>query len=148
MISGNLVHLIEAHADQIVARVVDHVRRDPETEPIRPLIEAELREWGPDLLRNLGHWLSPSGREELGRRYERLGRQISDERIPLDEALRAWFLIREKALDYLEEQISAKTHVALYEEEELDRRMARFFDSLAIHLVRGYVREFRRAVAA
>jgi hypothetical protein len=36
----------------------------------------------------------------------------------------------------------------LYEEEELDRRMARFFDFLAIHLVRGYVREMRRATAA
>lgn len=148
MISGNLVNLIEAHGDQIISRVVDHVRHDSETEPIRRLIEAELREWGPDLLKNLGHWLSPSGREELGRRYERLGRSLSDEQIPLDEALRAWFLIREKALDYLEEQISAKTHVALYEEEELDRRMARFFDTLAVHLVRGYVREVRRAAAA
>ncbi len=148
MISANLVNLIEGHADQIIARVVDHVHRDPETEAIRSLIEAELREWGPDLLKNLGHWLSPSGRDELRRRYERLGRELSDERIPLDEALRAWFLIREKALDYLEEQISAKTHVALYEEEELDRRMARFFDSLAIHLVRGYVREVKRAAAA
>jgi hypothetical protein len=148
MISGNLVHLIECHGDQIIARVVEHVRRDPETASTRPLIEAELREWGPDLLKNLGRWLSPAGREELGRRYERLGRQLSDEGIPADEALRAWFLIREKALDYLEEQISAKTHVALYEEEELDRRMARFFDSLAIHLIRGYVREVRKMAAA
>ena len=103
---------------------------------------------GPGSPEEPGHWLSPSGREELGRRYERLGRSLSDEQIPLDEALRAWFLIREKALDYLEEQISAKTHVALYEEEELDRRMARFFDTLAVHLVRGYVREVRRAAAA
>lgn len=148
MISANLVHLIESHGDQIINRVVEHVRRDPETATVRTLIEAELREWGPDLLKNLGHWLSASGREELGRRYERLGRQLSDERIPLDEALHAWFMIREKALDYLEEQISAKTHIALYEEEELDRRMARFFDLLAIHLARGYVREVRKAAAA
>ena len=54
MISGNLVNLIEAHGDQIISRVVDHVRHDSETEPIRRLIEAELREWGPDLLKNLG----------------------------------------------------------------------------------------------
>jgi hypothetical protein len=148
MISGNLVRLIEDHGDQIINRVVEHVRRDPETASIRPLIEVELREWGPDLLKNLGHWLSPSGREELGRRYERLGGQLSDERVPLDEALRAWFLIREKSLDYLEERIAAKTHMALYEEEELDRRMARFFDSLAIHLVRGYVHEVKKPMAA
>lgn len=148
MISGDLVHLIESHGDRIISRVVEDVRRDPETAPIRSLIEAELREWGPDLLKNLGHWLSPSGRDELARRYERLGRLLSDERVPLDEALRAWFLIREKALDYLEEQASSKTHMALYEEEELDRRMARFFDSLAIHLVRGYVRDLKRVIAA
>ena len=148
MLSGRLVHVIETHGDQIVNRVVQSIRHDPEMAPARPLLEREVRDWGEGLLQNLGHWLSSEGKEDLARRYERLGRQLLEEEVPLDEALHGLFLIREKALDCLEEQIFTKTNVELYAEEELDRQMGRFFDALAIHMVRGYERARKEAAVA
>jgi len=38
--------------------------------------------------------------------------------------------------------------VALYAEEELERRVARFFDMLVVHLARGYETEWRHALHA
>jgi hypothetical protein len=40
-----------------------------------------------------------------------------------------------------------KGSVELYAAEELDRRLARFFDLLAIHLVRGFEEAVRKPAA-
>ena len=81
-------------------------------------------------------------------KYEHLGTLRCEQGVPLEESVRGLFLIREKMLDYVEEHILTKDTLALYEEEELDRRLGRFFDLLTIHLVKGYERARRRAVAA
>ena len=147
MISGKLVHLIETHGDQITNRVIAQIRREPEMTHIRTLLDSELREWGRNLLQNLGHWLSAGTEEDLAHRYERLGRLRFEEDIPLDESVRGLCLIRQKMLDYLEEQIGSNSSVELYAEEQLERRLGHFFDLLMIHLVRGYERALRRSVS-
>ena len=147
MISGRLVHVIETHGDQIANRVIAQIRREPEMMHIRALLDSELREWGRDLLQNLGHWLTAGNEEDLAHRYERLGRLRCEEDIPLDESVRGLCLIRQKMLDYVEEQIGSNNSVELYAEEQLERRLGHFFDLLTIHLVRGYERALRRSVA-
>ncbi|MBZ5726542.1 MAG: hypothetical protein LAP87_16270 [Acidobacteriia bacterium] len=148
MVPGKLVHLIETHSEQIVARVVSHIRRDPELTHLRALLDSELREWGQDLLQNLGHWLSPNNLEDLARQYERLGRLRCEEGIPLEESVRGLCLVREKILDYVEEQVPSNSSLELYAEEQLERRLGRCFDLLLIHLVRGYERALRKAALA
>ena len=91
MLSGKLIHLIEAHSDQITSRVIHQIRHDPQLKHIPGLPDAELRETGAHILENLGHWLASP------------------------------------------------------KEEELDRRIGRFFDVLLVHLVHGYERALRRA---
>jgi hypothetical protein len=147
MISGRLVHLIETHGDRIIDRVIAQIRREPEMVHIRSLLDSELREYGQELLNNLGHWLTASNDDELARRYDRLGRIRFEEDVPLHESVRALCLIREKMLDFVEEHMASKDVVELYAEEELDRRLERFFDLLIIHLVRGYERAWRHATA-
>jgi hypothetical protein len=147
MISGRLVHLIETHGDRIIDRVISQIRREPEMVHIRSLLDSELREYGQELLKNLGRWLTASNDDELARRYDRLGRIRFEEDVPLHESVRALCLIREKMLDFVEENMASKDVVELYAEEELDRRLERFFDLLIIHLVRGYERAWRHATA-
>ena len=107
-------------------------------------MESELREWGHDLLGRLGHWLSPGAVEELELRYTGLGARLFQEDIPLTDSLRGLFLMRERILDYLEEQVASKSTMDLYAEEELDRRLARFFDRLAVYVTRGYEQALRK----
>jgi hypothetical protein len=146
MLSGRLVHVIESHWEGITARVIEQVRREPEMIHTRRLVESELREWGENLLHNLGHWLAARNETELGRHYEQLGKLRFEENVPLHELVRGLCIIRETMLDFVEEQVTAKNTLALYEEELLDRRLGRFFDLLTIHLVQGYETALRRAL--
>jgi hypothetical protein len=143
MISGRLVHLIETNGDQIVERLVDQIRQDPHLNHMRSLLDRELREWGQDLLQHLGHWLAAGNEADLALRYERLGKQCFEQEIPLHEMVRGLCLLREKMLDFSEEHILNNSPVELYAEEELERRLGRFFDNLTIHLVKGYERMLR-----
>jgi len=143
MISGRLVHLIETHGEQIVERLVAQIRRDPHLNHIRSLLDRELRDWGLDLLQHLGHWLAAGNEQDLALRYERLGKQCFELEIPLHELVRGLCLLREKMLDFSEEHMLSNSSVELYAEEELERRLGRFFDNLTIHLVQGYERMLR-----
>jgi hypothetical protein len=144
MLSGKLVHLIESHWDQIASRVIDQVRREPKMPHIRGLAESQLREIEQVLLENLGHWLAAGNEEELAQKYEKFGKLRCEQGIPLHEAVRGLCIIREKMLDFVEEHIVSKNTLELYAEEELERRLGRFFDILTIHLVQGYEAAMRR----
>jgi hypothetical protein len=148
MLSGKLVHLIESHWDEIVSRIIDQVRREPEITHVRAVVEPEIREYGQKLLQNLGHWLAAGNDDELARKYEHLGRLRCEEDVPLHESVHGLFIIREKMLDFVEEHIFTKSTLELYAEEELERRLSRFFDLLTIHLVKGYEAALRNSARA
>jgi len=147
MLSAKLVHLIESHWDPIMERVIQQVRHEPQMSHTRALVESELRDWGQTLLQNLGHWLDAGNEEELAHKYEYLGRLRCEEDVPLHETVRALCIIRQKTFDFVEEHIFSKNTLELYAEEELERRLSRFFDLLTIHMVRGYEQALRRAYA-
>ena len=144
MISGKFVHLIETNGEEILDRVIFNIRHEPEMPHLHTFLDSQLREYGQDLLRNLGHWLESPNEEDLARRYERLGRIRFEEDVPLHESVRALCLVRQKMLGFVEEHVLSKNAMELYAEEELDRRVGRFFDLLIIHMVRGYERAWRR----
>jgi hypothetical protein len=148
MVSGKFVHLIEEHGDQIITSVLSELRAaGPATQASR-LLESELRDSGRDLLRNLGEWLSPEGKAQLGKRYERLGETIWEQNVPLHETLRGLFLIRDKAEDYIEEHMLTKTQIELYAEEQTDKALARMFAGLVVRVAHGYERAARGQKAA
>jgi hypothetical protein len=147
MLSGKFVHLVESHWDQIMARVINQVSHDPEMTHFPKLVEAEWREWGQDLLQNLNHWLAGGHEKELACKYEEHGQRRFDEDVPLEESVRCLCVMRHKVIDYVDEHIITKNAMELYAEEELLRRLARFFDMLLLHMVRGYERSMRRSLA-
>jgi len=148
MLSGRLVHLIESHWEDVVSRVITEIHRDPQLTHFRSAVEADMRESGRILLQDLGHWLGAGNKDEIAQHYEHLGSLRFQDGMPLHEAVRVVALVRERVLDFVEEQLDAKTALALYEEEELDRRLGRFFDLLTIHMVKGYEEAMRREFRA
>lgn len=145
MLSARLVHLIESHWEEIISRVVAQSRRELQLTDTRALIESEMREWGQVLLENLSHWLSKGSEEEVSSRYEHIGKVRFDEGVPLHVSVHLLCIMREKMLDFVDEHIFSKSSLELYEEQELQRRLGRFFDLLTIHLVHGYERAWKRA---
>jgi hypothetical protein len=148
MLSGKLIHLIETHAESITLRIVRDVRHNPDCVHLATLPEAELRERSREILNNLGHWLEFANEEKLDREYEVIGKARYHESIPLHESLRGLCLIKDRMMDFIHEQGTDRDCVALYAEEELERRVGRFFDLLAIHMARGYEKEWRHVTHA
>jgi len=148
MLSGKLIHVIEAHQEQIAASVIREIRHHPDLINLRKLPDVELRERGQLILENLGYWLSAGREPEIEQRYEALGKARFEESIPLHESVRALAIIKDKMIDFVRDQGLARTSVDLYAEEELERRVGRFFDALTIHMVRGYETAWRRAAHA
>jgi hypothetical protein len=145
MLSGKLVHLIEANSTLIVDRVISQIRRDPELQHVNKLSEAELREYGKYLLDRFGDWLSKGNGQELAHFYEDTGRLRFEEGVPLHEAVRGLFLVKNKIIDFVMNQATARTYMEMYAEEELEHRVDRFFDDLVCHLVKGYETALRRS---
>jgi len=147
MISARLVHLIESSGEQIVDRMVAQSRREPEMTHAQSLLGHEFRELGRELTSNLGQWLSGGDGHDMALRCERLGKLCCVQEIPVDEALRGLYLLREKMLDLAQEHLISNSSIELYAEEEFDRRLGRFFDRLAIHLVRGFEQAIRKSAS-
>ncbi len=148
MLSGKLIHLVEAHQEEIGARIIRDIRRDPSLAHLAGLPEAELRERGRDILQNLGHWLSFGNEERIARDYELLGKTRYQESVPLHESIHGLCLIKYAMIDFIHEQGADRDCVALYAEEEMERRVAKFFDFLVIHMSQGYEVEWRHALYA
>ena len=148
MLSGKLIHVIETHQQEITDRLIRDMNRHPELNHLRQLPEAELRERSKNLLENLGYWLAEGNEEEIGRKYEGIGKARFDEDVPLNESVHALFLIKEKMIDYIGEQGFPPDTLELYAEEELERRVGRFFDLLVLRMIRGYESEWRKALHA
>lgn len=148
MLSGKLIRLIETHQEEITRRLLRDIRLHPDFIHLRQLPEPELRERGQVILENLGYWLAAGNQEELAAKYEAVGKVRFAESIPLNECVHALCLIKQKMLDYVDEQGFHPDALELYAEEELGYRVGRFFDLLVIHLVRGYESAWHKAEAA
>ncbi|HTX37747.1 MAG TPA: hypothetical protein VME43_22115 [Bryobacteraceae bacterium] len=145
MLSNQPIRLIERHEQEIAAMIVHSIRHHPELAHLGRLPEPELRERGREILKNLSHWLAEAHDRQLAHEYETLGNTRFEEGVPLHESVRGLFLLKEKMMDFLDEQGTDQDYFAMYAEEQFERRIGRFFDLLTIHLVRGYEKAWRHA---
>lgn len=148
MLSGKLIRLIETHEQEITDRLVREIRRHPDLTHLRSLPEAEVRDRCQTFLENLGYWLSPDNEEELARRWQAVGKTRFEQAVPLHESVHALCLIKEKMVDFVDEQGIPPDALSLYAEEELEHRLSRVFDVLVTHLVQGYEAAWQKAMSA
>jgi len=139
--------MVSDHWADIAARALLRIRRDSKLLEFGKLPEADLRERAREILQNLGHWLV-SSENDLGRRYENLGRQRFEEGIPLHEIVYALQLLRESMIQYIRDQGLGRTPLDIYAEEELEVGSDRIFDTIVYYFVRGYERAMRERFTA
>jgi|SRR5689334_8213516 hypothetical protein len=145
MLSHALIRLIETHEQEITRTVVKSIRHHPELPHLGVLPEVELREKCEEILRNLGHWLAHGNEKKLAEEFDLVGRTRFEESVPLDECILGLCLVKEKMIEFLDEQGLDRDALALYVESNLVRRIGPFFDALIVHLARGYEAALRRA---
>ncbi len=148
MLSTNLVRMIENHAEQITADLLERLREDPELPNLRKLPTLELHSRAGHILKHLGDWLSESDEKQIAISYEALGRLRFEERVPLHECVRNFQRLKEHMVSYIRNQGFHQTTIELYAEEELEHLLGQFFDKMIYYMVRGYEGERRHTQAA
>jgi hypothetical protein len=150
MLSARLVHLIEDHAEELFRGLLDDLQSNPRTPAYHRLDREELRTRLYDVYRNLGRWLTDTTESHVESVYGDLGRRRRAEGIPLSEVVLALLLAKYHLRDYIRTCGLMDSAVELYQEQELQRLVGRFFDRAVYHTVRGYEHEAkpRQKVAA
>jgi hypothetical protein len=138
MVTTKLTQLVERDWEQIAARLIRAVRRNPNLEHLSKRSDLDLREWCRDILEHLGNLISARESDDVLRRYEILGRIKCEEHTPLHEAVLRLQILKNQIVGFVHERGLPTKEIQLYTEEEFERWLDRFFDEYIYRLVRGY----------
>jgi hypothetical protein len=138
MFSTRLVAMIEDHAEQLTAGVIGELQRHPQTTGYHQFSRSELHDRAYDVYRNLGKWVTRGSEGEIEASYLDLGRRRRQEGIPLSQVIFALLLVQDHLLNYVSTSGLSDSALDLYQEMELIRVVAQFFDRAIYHTVRGY----------
>ena len=137
MLVGKLVALIEDHADELTARVVQKLRKDPRTSEYRRFDASELDGRARNVYANLGGWLELTSEDTVEAEYFHLGEIRREEGVPLSQVVMALLLTRRTLWHFVESQ-GADSMLELRQQLDLELLVVRFFDRAIHHTVCGY----------
>ena len=138
MISVRLVAMIEDHAEQLTARLVDDLQHHPRVSGYHRLPLPELHHRAYDVYHNLGKWVARGSESEVELTYTDLGRRRYREGIALSEVIFALLLTKSHLLEYVKTSGLSDTALDLYQELELIQMVSQFFDKAIYHAARGF----------
>lgn len=138
MIANRLLQRIETNWEKIAQAVIVARNNDPHLQHYRDLSEPEIRERVQDLTSHLAIWLTTKDHDKMTRHFENLGRTRYVEGMPLHEVIQKLNTIKRAIRTYASEQNYALSAVEIYEELELLRSMASFFDFVIYRVAKGY----------
>jgi len=144
MFSTKLVVMIEDHAEQLTTGLTGALQRHPRTSGYHHLPASELHDRAYDVYRNLGKWVTRGSEAEIEASYTELGGRRFREGILLSQVIFALVLTKDHLLDYVRTSGLADSALELYQEMELSRVVAQFFDRAIYHTVQGYEAAIRR----
>jgi hypothetical protein len=144
MFSTKLVAMIEDHAEQLTTGLIGELQRHPRTSGYHHFSVSELHDRAYDVYRNLGKWVTRGSESEIEASYAELGRRRCREGIPLSQVIFALVLSKDHLLNYVRTSGLTDSALDLYQEMELSRVVAQFFDRALYHTVQGYEAAIRR----
>lgn len=138
MIAARLLTRIEENWEKIARAVINARNTDPNLPHYRHLSDPEIRERVQDLTSNLGIWLTAKDESKLASHFEQLGRTRHNDGLPLHEVIQKLNTIKRAIRAYASEQNYALSAVEIYDELELLRSMAAYFDFVIYRVAKGY----------
>lgn len=138
MISVRLVAMIEDHAEQLTAGLVNDLQRDPRMSEYHRLPRLELHNRAYDVYHNLGKWTTRGSDSEIEATYTDLGKRRYHEGIPLSQVIIALVLTKNHLLEYVKTSGLSDSALDLYQELELIRVVTQFFDRAISHAAQGF----------
>jgi hypothetical protein len=143
MITRNLIQRLETNWEQIAAQVIRERNNDPDLLQYKTLSDREIQERAKDLSSKLSSWLLDPDETRFIAHFEALGRRRCEEGIPLHEVIQKLNIIKRAIRRYVTEQNYSLTPLEIYQELEVLRAMAGFFDFVVFRVAKGYEETLR-----
>jgi hypothetical protein len=140
-LSDRLIRTIESSAEEFAQSTVKKLRSSSRTESYHKLPDMEIYDRCYEVYRNLGRWLWEKSEEAIQARFNELGESRCQEGIPLAEVLWALVLTKDRLLEYVGACSLADSAIELYQQQELDRLIGRFFDRAVCYTAASYERQ-------
>ena len=138
MLSDRLVQIIQDHAEELTGDVLKDLAKNPRTAAYHKLPRTELHNRVYEVYHNLGQWIAEKSEGPVSKTYTALGKTRHAEGIPLQEVVLALILTRRHIASFVRSSVPVDTTVELYQEDELNLLVGRFFDNAIYFTVKGY----------
>lgn len=138
MLATRLVHLIEAHADQLSSGLMQKLQGDARCTDLRRVPVEELRARSYEIYRHLADWLSRKTERELEQAYLEIGARRARQGVAFSHLLYALTATKEQLWEFLGDQGIVTKPVELFGEMELFRLLDQFFDRALYYAAAGY----------
>jgi hypothetical protein len=139
-LSDRLIRTIEHNAEEFAEASVKLLQNNPRTKSYHKLSSREMYDRTYEVYHDLGRWLWEKSDQVVQDRFNRVGERRCEEGIPLVEVLWAFVLTKERLLEYLGASGLVDSAVGLYQQQEFDRLIGRFFDRAVCYTAEGYER--------
>ncbi len=145
LISDKMVELVEKYADEILVRWVDRLLQDETAISFKKRNLKFIKENALYILRHLGDFVSyDTKKEQIGKRYSKLGIDLFNHKFPLCEVFRSLVLLRRMLWLFVVNESTFDSAYHLHQMRELNDRVILFFDRIQYYLTRGYMEEMHR----
>ena len=148
MLATRLVHLIEAHADQLSSGLMQKLQSDERCTDLSKVPVEELRARSYEIYRHLAEWLLRKTEHELEQAYLEIGARRARQGIAFSQFLYALTATKEQLWEFLQDQAVVTKPVELFGEMELFRLLDQFFDRALYYAAAGYERARKVAAVA
>jgi hypothetical protein len=132
-----IVDLIERHAEELTARLVERIKAHRTTFALRKLDDLELGRRAHALYGHLGTWLLGSSDLQVEDAFRKWGSEARDLGVPLSDAVGVLLLTRRNLWEFVESEVWDSV-LDLRQEIDLEHDVNRFFDRSVYFTVRGF----------
>ncbi len=148
MLSTRLVKAIEDNAEQLTLGLLDDLQTNPRTTSYHKLSREEIHRRVYNVYRNLGDWLGRESDDLIETSYTHLGETRCKEGVPMSQVVFSLVRTKNHLWDFIRTSGLVGSAVDLYQQQELVRLLAIFFDKAIYYTAQGYERQAARAQKA
>jgi hypothetical protein len=138
VLAVRLVHLIEAHCNEIADGVLKRFQGSSRTSDLRNVPAQELRQRTLEILRYLSEWLLCKPEGEIECRYQGMGKVRAAQNVSLADFCWSMIYTKEQIWDFIQQQGYLQGALEIYGEMELLRLLDQFFERAICYGAEGY----------
>jgi hypothetical protein len=147
MVALRLVHLIEAHAEELAEGLVKKLHTSERTQAYQKIPAQELRNAVLQVYNNLGEWLLSKTESDVELRYRELGLKRANEGVPISQFVASMLMTKDHLWAYMRRESMSDGALQLYGELEFLQTLMHFYDRAIYYASMGYEQKAKARAA-